>query len=226
MPGEPAHHADRLKLATLDEEWTSATPTTRHRTGLRRGHAASAAECLAPRENGGTVFTPQLMRTCATPGEVVGKYKPPFDRGARDEGGEDLLSFRSARASSHRPRVNAKQAAIAGKTGYRRVRGPGQGGAGRNPGLHKWSSRSCRSRNTDPTAQIAMSLHLRLEPFALRLVHHPAGTLTPNIYEPTEVSVRTMELVEPPRRCTTGACAAPRPVDPYSSSRHSLSATA
>jgi len=180
------------KLATLDEEWTIGNT---YHEAIGQGFVAvtplQLLNAYASVANGGTVFTPHLLKEVRdAQGNVVGTYKPPVDPRKLEMKAEDLRLIReSARrvvTIGHAYMPNLKLP-IAGKTGTAEFgASTGKDGAGRNRlGFHNWFvSFVPQQDTTDPTAQIAMVIFTYDSSRSLcDSCINPAVTLTQKIYE-------------------------------------------
>ncbi len=151
------------KLATFDEEWTIGNT---YHEAIGQGYVAvtplQLLNAYAAVANGGTVFTPHLLKEVKdTAGNVVFTQQPKITRKLEMKP-EDLRTIREGArkvvTSNHAPMPNAKLP-IAGKTGTAEFGdSTGKDSAGRNKlGFHNWFvSFLPQQDNTDPTAQIAM----------------------------------------------------------------------
>ncbi|HEU5288883.1 MAG TPA: penicillin-binding transpeptidase domain-containing protein, partial [Candidatus Limnocylindria bacterium] len=153
------------KLDTFDEEWTIGN--TYHES-IGQGYVAvtpiQLLNAYASVANGGTVYTPHLLKEVRDPeGGTIYTQAPKVTRKLEMKA-EDLRLIReSARrvvTVGHAYMPNAKLP-IAGKTGTAEFgAATGKDSAGRNRlGFHNWFvSFLPQQDNTDPTAQIAMVL--------------------------------------------------------------------
>jgi penicillin-binding protein 2 len=181
------------KQATFDEAWTIGNT---YHEAIGQGFVAvtplQLLNAYASVANGGTVYTPHLLREVRdTGGKVVATYAPPQGSPRKLEmKQEDLRLIReSARrvvTIGHAWMPNAKLP-IAGKTGTAEFgASSGKDSAGRNKlGFHNWFvSFVPQQDNTDPTAQIAMVIFTYDSSRALcDSCINPAVTLTQKIYE-------------------------------------------
>jgi penicillin-binding protein 2 len=181
------------KLAKFDEEWTIGNT---YHEAIGQGYVAvtplQLLNAYASVANGGTVFTPHLLKEVRdAQGNVVGAYKAPEGSPRKLEmKAEDLRLIReSARrvvTIGHAYMPNLKLP-IAGKTGTAEFgASSGKDSAGRNKlGFHNWFvSFVPQQDNTDPTAQIAMVIFTYNSSRSLcDSCINPAVTLTQKIYE-------------------------------------------
>ena len=180
------------KLATFDEEWTIGNT---YHEAIGQGYVAvtplQLLNAYASVANGGTVYTPHLLKEVRDPqGSVVATYSPPAPPRKLEMRQEDLRLIReSARrvvTIGHAYMPNLKLP-IAGKTGTAEFgASSGKDSAGRNRlGFHNWFvSFVPQQDNTDPTAQIAMVIFTYDSSRSLcDSCINPAVTLTQKIYE-------------------------------------------
>jgi penicillin-binding protein 2 len=151
------------KLATFDEPWTIGNT---YHEAIGQGYVAvtpmQLLNAYAAVANGGTLYTPHLLKEVRDPkGNVVYTQAPKVTR-KLDMKPEDLATIREGArkvvTSNHAPMPNAKLP-IAGKTGTAEFGdSSGKDSAGRNKlGFHNWFvSFLPQQDNTDPTAQLAM----------------------------------------------------------------------
>jgi penicillin-binding protein 2 len=180
------------KLATFDEPWSIGNT---YHAAIGQGFVAvtplQLLNAYASVANGGTVYTPHLMKEVRNAkGEVVASYSPPAPPRKLEMSQEHLRLIReSARrvvTIGHAWMPNLKLP-IAGKTGTAEFgASSGRDSAGRNKlGFHNWFvSFLPQQDNTDPTAQIAMVIFTYDSSRALcDSCINPAVTLTQKIYE-------------------------------------------
>ena len=180
------------KLATFDEEWTIGNT---YHEAIGQGYVAvtplQLLNAYASVANGGTVYTPHLLKEVRDPqGSVVATYSPPAPPRKLEMRQDDLRLIReSARrvvTIGHAYMPNLKLP-IAGKTGTAEFgASSGKDSAGRNRlGFHNWFvSFVPQQDNTDPTAQIAMVIFTYDSSRSLcDSCINPAVTLTQKIYE-------------------------------------------
>ena len=180
------------KLATFDEEWTIGNT---YHEAIGQGYVAvtplQLLNAYASVANGGTVYTPHLLKEVRDPqGSVVATYSPPAPPRKLEMRQEDLRLIReSARrvvTIGHAYMPNLKLP-IAGKTGTAEFgASSGKDSAGRNRlGFHNWFvSFVPQQDNTDPTAQIAMVIFTYDSSKSLcELCLNPAVGMTQRILE-------------------------------------------
>lgn len=151
------------KLATFDEPWTIGNT---YHASIGQGFVAvtpiQLLNAYAAVANGGTLYTPRLLKEVRDPsGNVVYRQAPQVTR-KLEITPENLRLIREGSRKvvtrNYAPMPNAKLP-IAGKTGTAEFgQSSGKDSAGRNKlGFHNWFvSFLPQQDNTDPTAQIAM----------------------------------------------------------------------
>jgi len=194
LPGEAKGimPSPEWKLENVGEEWTIGNT---YHEAIGQGYVAvtpmQLLNAYASVANGGTVYTPHLMKEVRDgQGKVVASYEPPKPPRKLEMKQEDLRLIReSARrvvTIGHAFMPNAKLP-IAGKTGTAEFgASSGKDSAGRNKlGFHNWFvSFLPQQDNADPTAQIAMVIFTYDSSRSLcELCLNPAVGITQRIYE-------------------------------------------
>ncbi len=167
LPGEAAGIMPdpAWKQATLDEPWTIGNT---YQEAIGQGFVAvtplQLLNAYAAVANGGTLYTPRLLKEVRDANGTVIYTQPPKVTRKLEMRPEDLRLIREAARRvvtiGMAPMPNAKLP-IAGKTGTAEFgESSGKDSAGRNKlGFHNWFvSFLPQQDNTDPTAQIAMAI--------------------------------------------------------------------
>ena len=193
LPGEAPGimPSPEWKLQTFDEPWTIGNT---YHEAIGQGYVAvtplQLLNAYAAVANGGTLYTPHLLKEVRDAKGNVVYTQPPVVTRKLDMKPEDLALIREGArkvvTSGHAPMPNAKLP-IAGKTGTAEFgQSTGKDSAGRNKlGFHNWFvSFLPQQDNTDPTAQIAMAIFTYDSSKSLcEFCLNPAVGISQRIYE-------------------------------------------